>query len=139
MAQRKWGLLKGSLRQVMPNHQPRALGYEVTFTSAIFYYLGDDTYCANPTWASCPHRMACLKCPMYVGKETAQLIEARNGVLHLTQEVLLTDEEKAVAEGDVAALNRYTEKHKDVPPPAVPNERYVFQLAQSEEQKPETG
>jgi hypothetical protein len=76
---------------------------------------------------------------MYVGKETAQLIEARNGVLHLTQEVLLTDEEKAVAEGDVAALNRYTEKRKDVPLPAVPNERYVFQLAQSEEQKPEAG
>jgi hypothetical protein len=36
---------------------------------AIFYYLGDGAYCANPAWASCPHRLACLKCPMYAPKE----------------------------------------------------------------------
>jgi integrase len=106
---------------------------------AIFYYLGDGTYCANPAWASCPHRMACLKCPMYVGKGTAQLIEARNGILHLTQEVPLTDEEKAVAEGDVAALNRYIEQRKHVPPPAAPNKRYVFSLAQAEAKTSEAG
>jgi hypothetical protein len=106
---------------------------------AIFYYLGDGTYCANPAWASCPHRMACLKCPMYVGKGTAQLIEVRDGILHLIQEVPLTDEERAVAEGDVAALNRYIERRKHVPPPAAPNERYIFQLAQSEEQKAAAG
>jgi hypothetical protein len=76
---------------------------------------------------------------MYVGKGTAQLIEARDGILHLIQEVPLTDEERAVAEGDVAALNRYIERRKHVPPPAAPNEQYIFQLAQSEEQKPAAG
>jgi integrase len=96
---------------------------------AIFYYLGDGAYCANPAWASCPHRLACLKCPMYVPRETAQLIEARDGVLRLMQEVPLTDEEKSVAEGDVQALTRYIEKRKDIPPPQALSERHVFNPA----------
>jgi len=93
---------------------------------AIFYYLGDGAYCANPAWASCPHRMACLKCPMYVAKETAQLIEARDGILRLMQEVPLTDEEKSVAEGDVTALDRYIEKRKHVQTPQIPSELHIF-------------
>lgn len=93
---------------------------------AIFNYLGDGAYCANPAWASCPHRLACLKCPMYDPKETAQLIEARDGVLRLVQEVPLTAEEKTVAEGDVQALTRYIEGRKDVPPPHLPNKLYNF-------------
>jgi integrase len=93
---------------------------------AIFYYLGGGAYCANPGWASCPHRLACLKCPMYVPKETAQLVETRDGVLRLMQEVPLSDEEKSVAEGDVNALNRYIEKRKDMPPPSTPSKLYIF-------------
>jgi len=93
---------------------------------AVFYYLGDGAYCANPAWASCPHRMACMKCPMYVAKEVAQLIEARDGILRLLQEVPLTDEERSVAEGDAMALNRYIENRKQAPPPPVPSELYVF-------------
>lgn len=70
--------------------------------------------------------MAFLKCPMYVPRTAAKLIEARGGVLRLMQEVPLTEEEKLVAEGDVQALSRYIQKRKDVPPPAVPDSRYVF-------------
>jgi integrase len=93
---------------------------------AIFYYLGNEAYCANPAWASCPHRLACLKCPMYVPKETAQLIDARDGVLRLMQEVPLTDEEKSVAEGDAQALTRYIEGRRHVPTPQLPSPRYNF-------------
>jgi hypothetical protein len=93
---------------------------------AIFYYLGDGDYCTNPAWASCPHRMACLKCPMYVPKETTQLIEARDGVLRLMQEVPLTEEEKSVAVGDVQALTRYIEGRRHVPTPELPSPRYNF-------------
>jgi hypothetical protein len=63
---------------------------------------------------------------MYVAKETAQLIEARDGILRLMQEVPLTDEEKSVAEGDVEALNRYIEKRTRVPSPAAPSKLYIF-------------
>jgi integrase len=96
---------------------------------AIFYYLGEGAYCANPAWAACPHRMACLKCPMYVPPGTGKLIEARDGVLRLLQEIPLTDEEKAVAEGDVQALNRYIEKRREIPAPKLPSDRYAYNRA----------
>jgi hypothetical protein len=54
------------------------------------------------------------------------LIEARDGVLRVMQEVPLTEEEKAVAEGDVQVLNRYIQKRTNVPTPAVPDRRYIF-------------
>jgi hypothetical protein len=63
---------------------------------------------------------------MYVAKGPAELIEARDGILRLMQEVPLTDEERSVAEGDVKALNRYIEARKHVLRPAVPSELYVF-------------
>src|SRR5258708_26451748 len=97
---------------------------------AIFYDLGDGTFCGNPAWACCPHRMACIKCPMHIGIELAQLIRARDGIMNLLQEVPdLSEEEKAVAEGDRDTLNKLIEKYKDVPPPPVPNERYIFNPA----------
>jgi integrase len=97
---------------------------------AIFYDLGDGTFCGNPAWASCPHRMACIKCPMHVGAELAQLIRARDGILNLLQEVPdLSEEERAVAEGDRNTLNKLIERYKEVPPPPVPNERYIFNPA----------
>jgi hypothetical protein len=53
-------------------------------------------------------------------------VQARDGVLRLLQEVPLTDEEKAVAEGDVQALNRYIEKRRDIPAPKLPSDRYAY-------------
>jgi len=94
---------------------------------AIFYDLGDGTFCGNPAWSSCSHRMACIKCPMHVGADLAHLIRAREGVLHLLQEVPdLTDDERAVAEGDREVLTRLVDRHQDIPPPEAPNARYIF-------------
>jgi hypothetical protein len=67
--------------------------------------------------------------PKYVGKGVAQLIEARDGVLRLMQEVPLSDEEREVAAGDIEALNRYIEKRRAMPTPAVPNASYIFNPA----------
>ncbi len=97
---------------------------------AIFYDLGDGTFCGNPAWASCPHRMACIKCPMHIGIELAQLIRARDGIMNLLQEVPdLSDEEKAIAEGDRDTLDKLIEQHKSISAPPVPNERYTFNPA----------
>ncbi len=64
---------------------------------------------------------------MHVGAELAQLIRARDGIMNLLQEVPdLSEEERAVAEGDRDTLNKLIEKYKDVSPPPVPNERYIF-------------
>ena len=67
---------------------------------------------------------------MHVGAELAQLIRARDGILNLLQEVPdLSEEERAVAEGDRDTLNKLIEKYKEVPPPPVPNERYILNPA----------
>ncbi len=67
---------------------------------------------------------------MHVRAELAQLIRARDGIMNLLQEVPhLSEEEKAVAEGDRATLDRLIEKYKEVPPPPVPNEQYIFNPA----------
>ena len=65
---------------------------------------------------------------MYVAKGPAQLIEARDGIPRLMQEVPLTDEEKSVAEGDVEALNRYIENRKRTPAPTVQSEFFIFNV-----------
>lgn len=97
---------------------------------AIFYDLGDGTFCGNPAWAACPHGMACIKCPMHVGVELARVIRARAGVMHLLQEVPdLSDDERAAAEGDRVAFDKLIAKYAHVLPPAVPNNRYAFNAA----------
>ena len=64
---------------------------------------------------------------MHVGAELAQFIRARDGIMNLLQEVPnLSEEERAVAEGDRDTLNRLIEKYKDISPPPVPNERYIY-------------
>lgn len=96
---------------------------------ALFHALGEGAYCANPAWAACAHRLACLKCPMYVPRDAGVRLEARAGVQRLLQEVPLTDEERAVTEGDVVAISRYVAERRDVPPPPVPGPAYVFNPA----------
>ena len=47
--------------------------------------------------------------------------------MNLLQELPdLSEEERAVAQGDRDILKRLIEKHKDLSPPPVPNERYIF-------------
>jgi hypothetical protein len=65
---------------------------------------------------------------MYVRKSVTPLIEARDGVLRLMQEVLLTNEERGVAEGDVEALSRYIKKRTYMSTPSIPNKSSIFNL-----------
>src|SRR5438045_3773091 len=46
----------------------------------IYYMLGDHGLCGNPDWAFCLYRMACIKCPFFVPKDQALLIEASKTV-----------------------------------------------------------
>lgn len=107
---------------------PRA---NVVGQPSVFFFLGrgsDGTprYCANPAWASCPHRLACLKCRMFVGGTAAELLEAREGVLRLVATVPMNPEEQAAATGDAARLEERLDELRGIPPPAPPNEAFIF-------------
>ena len=66
----------------------------------IYYVLGEHGLCGNPDWSSCLYRMAGIKCPFFVPKEQAQLIEASKTVKRFMEVVELTEEELAAVQDD---------------------------------------
>ena len=81
-----------------------------------FYDLGH-SYCTNAFWSTCPHRMACAGCSFNLPKSSAKgmVVEARASVTRLLEEVPLSPDERAAAEGDVTALDGMLAKLQDVP------------------------
>jgi len=75
-----------------------------------FYDLGHGL-CTYEFFDQCPHRMACAKCSCYRPKRTthAQLLEAKANLLHLKQEIPLTDEELSAVDDGLGALERWSD------------------------------
>lgn len=83
-----------------------------------YYDLGHGL-CTYDFFSQCKHRMACAGCSFYVpkGSSKAQIIEAKDNLERMLQEIPLTeDEEFAVTEG-IEALAKLKEKLADVPAP----------------------
>lgn len=85
---------------------------------ALYYDLGE-LYCTNPFWSSCPHRMACIGCDFSLPKSSsrAQALESKASIHRYLEEVPLTPDEKAIAEGDIDRLTAFIKKMADQPPP----------------------
>lgn len=83
-----------------------------------YYDLGHG-YCTYEFFDQCAHRMACAKCSFYLPKASSggQLLEGKNNLLQMLQEIPLTDEEVAAVEEGVAAYNKLLSKLSDVPTP----------------------
>ncbi len=101
----------------------------------VFFFLGrgadgQPRFCGNPAWEKCAHRLACLKCPMYVGANPAarltERLEARDEIFKFQTKVEMTPQERAAAEGDIDTLSSLIEADADVPPPELPNDRFRF-------------
>jgi hypothetical protein len=82
-------------------------------------------YCTYEFFDQCPHRMACAKCSFYrpKGSSQAQILEAKANLLHLKQEIPLTDEEIDAVDDGLEALERLCAQLTDVPTPAGPTPR----------------
>ena len=81
-----------------------------------FYDLGH-SYCTNAFWSTCPHRMACAGCSFNLPKNSAKAmaVEARASVTRLLEEVPLSPDERAAAEGDMSALDGMLAKLRETP------------------------
>ena len=86
-----------------------------------FYDLGHG-YCTYDFFDQCPHRMACAKCSFYVpkGSTMAALVEGKNNLLRMRQEIPLSDAELAALDDGVSALESLLSRLADVPTPAGP-------------------
>jgi hypothetical protein len=65
----------------------------------------------------CPHRMACARCAFYLPNRSSrvQLLEARENLLRLTQEIPLRDEERAAVEERIEFMEKLCQQLADVP------------------------
>ena len=84
-----------------------------------FYDLGHG-YCTYDFFDQCPHRMACAKCAFYLpkGSTQAQVLEGKNNLLRLRQEIPLNEAELAAVDDGVAALEKLLSQLADIPTPA---------------------
>ena len=82
----------------------------------IFYDLGN-SYCTNPFWSTCPHRMACIGCDFNLPKDSAraQAVESKNSIRRYLEEVPLTPDEKNIVEGDLDKLQSFIQKLDSIP------------------------
>jgi integrase len=87
-----------------------------------YYDLGHG-FCSYEFFDQCPHRMACARCDFYVPKEStrADLIASKTGMIHMLQEISLTDEERAAVDGDVTAVERLLKQLEEKPSPNQPD------------------
>jgi hypothetical protein len=79
-------------------------------------------YCTYDFFDQCPHRMACAKCSFYMpkGSTMAALLEGKNNLLRMRQEIPLSDAELAALDDGVSALESLLSRLTDVPTPAGP-------------------
>jgi hypothetical protein len=56
--------------------------------------------CSYDFFARCPHRLACVRCPFYVPKDSTkgQLLAVRDGIGQMLEQLDLTDEERQALE-----------------------------------------
>ena len=88
---------------VLIDHDPDTF----SLTGPAMYYDLGDSYCTNPFWSNCPHRMACIGCDFNLPKKSAKslLIESKSSVRRYMEEVPLTSDEKAIIERDIQKIN----------------------------------
>lgn len=84
-----------------------------------YYDLGHGL-CAYEFFDQCAHRMACPRCDFYRPRETtlAQLLGAKDNILRFLQEMPVSDDERSAIEGDLAAIERLTNRLANQPTPS---------------------
>jgi integrase len=101
----------------------------------VFFFLGRGSdgqprFCGNPAWDKCRHRLACLKCSMYVGasqaSKLAERLEARDELFKFQTQIEMNPQEKAAVEGDIETLTSLIQAEASVPLPELPNEQFRF-------------
>lgn len=100
--------------EVLLDHEAVVNGDAAAGRPYKFYDLGD-SFCTNPFWSTCAHRMACARCDFNLpkGSSYAQALEARTSVQRLLETVPLSDDERTAAEGDRNAVDRFIGKLED--------------------------
>jgi integrase len=87
-----------------------------------YYDLGHGN-CTYDFFDQCPHGMACAKCSFYKPKDStaSTLLEGKNNLLRMRQEIPLGESEIAALDDGVSALESLLGRLANVPTPAGPS------------------
>ena len=87
---------------------------------------GEPQYCANQVYHTCPHRLDCIRCGMFIGGEKAKLLHEGEQTLPITSKVPMTPVEKCLVEGDEKGMGACQAALKQVPAPKAPDINLIF-------------
>jgi hypothetical protein len=86
---------------------------------------GEPMFCGNQSYATCPHRLDCERCGMFIGGEKARLLHEGANTLPVTSQVPMTPLETCAAIGDEAGALACRAALKRIPAPETPDIRLI--------------
>ena len=94
------------------------------------WFLGYDAngapqFCGLPAHQTCPHRMDCPHCGLFIGGEQARLVHDDTTLLKVTAEIPMTEAGWLLNEGQRAAAERSLAVLQEIPPPVPPSVAYL--------------
>jgi hypothetical protein len=92
------------------------LGYEAD---------GAPQFCGLPAHQTCPHRLDCARCGLFIGGERARLIHDDPTLLRVTAEIPPTEAQRLLTEGQRAAAAHALAAAKEVAPPVPPSVAFL--------------
>jgi len=87
---------------------------------------GEPMYCGNQLYVTCPHRLDCERCGMFIGGEKARLLHEGEQTLPITSKVPMTPLEKCVVAGDQAGAKACRAALQQIPAPETPDIALIF-------------
>ncbi|GHO58309.1 hypothetical protein KSB_67840 [Ktedonobacter robiniae] len=87
---------------------------------------GEPMYCANQAYFTCPHRLDCVHCGMFIGGEKARLLHEGEATLPVTSKAPMTPIEKCVVNGDPTGAETCRAALQQVPAPETPDLALIF-------------
>jgi integrase len=82
-------------------------------------------FCGLPAHQTCPHRMDCPHCGLFIGGEKARLLSESEHVQPIWTEIPMTPPQQLLCEGQKEAALRELERLKDIPPPVPPSAAFL--------------
>jgi hypothetical protein len=87
---------------------------------------GEPMYCGNQVYVTCPHRLDCKRCGMFIGGEKARLLREGEQALPVTSKVPMTPLETCVFEGDREGAQACRAALQQIPAPEAPDIKLIF-------------
>ncbi|MEO0597044.1 MAG: site-specific integrase, partial [Chloroflexota bacterium] len=115
------GYFERNLRQIQVLIDRDAIeAQEVASDKPWKYYDLIHGYCTYDFFQTCPHLLACARCSHYIPKVSseAQLLEAKENLLRLRENIPLTDEMETAVQSGLEAVQALIERLQDVPTPS---------------------